>query len=223
MHTKEDGFEPFIEYSAEELIDKAAEANFDVIAITHHMAVYFPKHLSDYAKKKGILLIPGTEAMVEGNEVLVLGKTKVKSHMTFSELKELHDSGALVIAPHPYYPKKECLMWNLKKHKDLFDAIEYCHFYMGWFTNMFNRMAIRASKKLGKPMVGTSDVHNMYQFNNTYTLVDAEKNIESVFSAVRKGKVEVVTNPLSTTKLLKHIWSMLTVNVERGRKRFKNN
>ena len=167
--------------------------------------------------------MPGTEAMVEGKEVLVIGKEKVTSHMSFSELKKLHDAGALVIAPHPYYPRKECLLGKLEKYINLFDAIEYCHFYADWFTNTFNRKAVRASKRFKKPLVGTSDAHNMYQFNNTYTLVDAKKNMKSIFSAVKKGKVKVVTKPLSIVNLIRHLFHMATNNITRRRKRFKNN
>ncbi|MEW5901776.1 MAG: PHP-associated domain-containing protein, partial [Acidobacteriota bacterium] len=48
-----------------------------------------------------------------------------------------------------------------------------------------------------KPLVGSSDCHNIWQVGYTFTLVEAEKDIPSILAAVKEGKVEVATSPLS--------------------------
>ena len=58
IHTKEDPHDN-IGYSAKQLIDHAAKLNFDVISITNHDTSSYTEELAEYAKLKGILLIPG--------------------------------------------------------------------------------------------------------------------------------------------------------------------
>ena len=62
-------------HSAKELIDKAKELNFDVLAITCHHKVTHTSELENYAKDKGILLIPGTELSIENKDVLIYNVT----------------------------------------------------------------------------------------------------------------------------------------------------
>jgi hypothetical protein len=49
--------------------------------------------------------------------------------------------------------------------------------------------------------VGTSDAHFLAQLGTTYSLISAQKDLESVFSAIRQGKVEVVSRPLSSFQM----------------------
>jgi predicted metal-dependent phosphoesterase TrpH len=205
MHSKEDKHDIAIKYGARGLIDHAAKLGFKVLAITHHQNIFYPKSLKDYAKQKGILLLPGGEMMVEGREVLVIGKENVKPHLTFAELEKLHDNGALVIAPHPFYPKKSCLHEQLAKHIDCFDGIEFSHFYTGGFTNLYNKQALKVAEQFSKPMIGTSDCHQLYQMGTTFTLVDAKPTISSVIEAVKQGRVKLSTKPISYTYMARHI------------------
>src|SRR2546427_6673114 len=69
LHTRER--ESFIAYDARELIDGAAHAGFQVLSITNHNTVTFSRDLQAYAQERGILLIPGIEATIEGKHVLL--------------------------------------------------------------------------------------------------------------------------------------------------------
>ena len=101
----------------------------------------------------------------------------------------------LVIAPHPYYPKGICLRSRLERNIDLFDAVELSFFYAGKID--FNKRAVRVAAQHGIPLVGSSDCHTLCDLGLTYTLIESEKNVESVVSAVRDGKSQVVTQPLA--------------------------
>lgn len=199
LHTSEDPYHGFIQYTAKELIECMADLGYDVIAITNHGTVTYCEELAEFAKEKGILLIPGSEIVIEKKEVIVLNVRDTEGIKKFSDLENLKD--ALVIAPHPFYPKRRCLRKKLIKHISLFDAIEFCYYKN--FMNPFNKKAIRTAYEYNKTIMGVSDAHVLLQLNHTYSLIDSEKDVLSIIGAVKQGKVEVVTNPLSYFKLVK--------------------
>ena len=200
MHSSEDKRD-FITYSAKELINAASEKKFDVLALTNHDTFTYSGELSDYAAGKGILLVPGIESTIEGRHVVILNpRQDVDAVRTFEDLREYRKNHPeiFVIAPHPYYPslRKTSLRSDLLKNIELFDGIEYCHYYTKIF-NRFNSMACKAAANHGKPVVGTSDSHHLFQLGKTYSLIDAERNIDSVISALRSNRIRIVSRPLS--------------------------
>lgn len=68
-HTREG--EAFIAWQARDLIDRAAREGFQVLSITNHDRLTFSQELAAYARERGILLIPGVEATLEGRHVLL--------------------------------------------------------------------------------------------------------------------------------------------------------
>jgi hypothetical protein len=85
------------------------------------------------------------------------------------------------------------------KYLNLFDALEYCHFYSPMIN--FNQRALEVCQSFGFPLVGNSDAHFLSQLGTTYSLIYAEKNLESIFTAIRRNKVEVVSRPLRTLEM----------------------
>ncbi|MCK4425857.1 MAG: PHP domain-containing protein, partial [Deltaproteobacteria bacterium] len=65
IHTSEDP-EDLILYSATELIDMAHRLAYAVLAITNHSCVTYSEYLRDYARERGIVLIPCMEATIQG-------------------------------------------------------------------------------------------------------------------------------------------------------------
>jgi len=211
IHTSEDPQDLRIKYSAKEFISQASKLGFNILSITNHNVVTYSTELSEYAKNHGILLIPGIEAVIKGKEILLININKeAESIKTFSQLREYkkRNPDILIIAPHPFYPKTKCLRQDLIKNIDLFDGIEYSHCY-GRFFNPFNRKASALSVKYNKPLVGTSDSHNLFQFNKTYTLVKAKMNTKSVVKAIRTNKIEIKTKPLSYLNIAGIMYLML--------------
>jgi predicted metal-dependent phosphoesterase TrpH len=117
----------------------------------------------------------------------------------FSSLADLDRVSCLVIAPHPFYPGSRSLNGFMEKYCKMFDALEFCHFYHRFLN--FNRRTLELSRVSGLPLLGTSDAHFLEQLGTTYSLIYAQKDMESVFSAIRQGKIELVTKPLSLFKL----------------------
>ncbi len=179
-----------------QLIDMAVEQNFDAIAITHHGVRYSDTELFEYARQKGLLLIAGVETCIHKKHVLLVNFSTKKFILTYHDLAKYKNENVLVIAPHPFYLISECVGSDLIQHRDCFDAVEYCHYYYKLFNP--NRKAVRTARKLGLPIVGNSDTHREFQFGKTYSYVDAEeKTIPAIISAIKQGKIEYVSHPLS--------------------------
>lgn len=205
IHTREDPHD-FIRYTAVELLEEAARQGFDVIALTCHNKRIHSDELARQAEALGILLIPGVEAAIEGRHTLLLDlpyqRWSVRSFAHVRELRSRH--GGLVIAPHPFFPAPKCLNGKLRENLDLFDAIEFSHFYTQ--TLDFNRKAVEYARRMELPLVGTSDCHRLWQLGQTYTLVEAdERSVAAVFAAIRAGRVQVVTAPLKPLERLREL------------------
>jgi len=215
MHTREDPQDHrFVTHSAEELIDHAAKEGFEVLSITAHNKIHYSPYLRDYAAQRGILLIPGVEVSIEGKHVLLINYLGTVEFKSLADLKKVKSPEVLIMAAHPFFPGFTTLKERLTAHIDLFDAIEYCHFYHRWFN--FNRRAVALSKAHNKPLVGTSDAHFLMQMGHTYTVVNVNrKTAKAVVEAIKAGNIQVVSKPLSLrtilTLLSKFRLSLLTI------------
>lgn len=218
IHTGEDHYDK-IKYSSKELINHAAKLGFEVLAITNHHKIHYNKVLDDYAKKKGILLIPSVETHINGKEVLLLNVKKLGRVKDFSDLERLRKENVVVIAPHAFYPRFSCLGKELLRNIRHFDGIEYCHFYLPFLN--FNKKAVKVAKKYNKTLVGTSDMHTLFQMGHTYSLIDCDKNIDSVLEAIRKGKVQLKTRMLPMTDFLRVSLFIILSGVIRRVKKIK--
>lgn len=197
IHTREDPHDP-LEWTAVQAIDLAKKQGFDVIAITLHEGVLLRTTYS-YAKKQGILLIPGTEMVIEGKHVLCynFGK-KILKIKTFKQLSLLKNKNNLVIAPHPFYPFKHSLREKFWQNKKAFDAVEHARVYLKWLNP--NKKAYQTKM----PLVGNSDAHAPFMLGQTYSLIESEKTTADVIAAIKKGRVKPVTKPLTLLEFAKN-------------------
>ena len=198
IHTQEDPKDR-IRYTARELIDYASHRGFDVLAITNHNVVTYSRGLREYAHSRGILLIPGIEVSVEGKHVIVLNREDFDPSQTktLEDIRQYRRNDSLIIAPHPYFPILQGLRSSLDKAIDIFDAIEYTHFYFKRIN--FNRKAEQKATSFNLPLVGVSDAHFLRQVGTTYSLIEAEKNTQSVIHAIKKKRIEIISSPMRFT------------------------
>jgi predicted metal-dependent phosphoesterase TrpH len=104
-----------------------------------------------------------------------------------------------VVAPHACYPVPSALgLDRLDRHADVIDALEVNAMYTRLLD--FNRRAIAWAREHGKPLVGNSDLHLLAQMGTTYSLVDAAPEPDAICEAVRGGRVEVKSSPLTELK-----------------------
>lgn len=192
-HTADDPFD-IIAYSAETLIDEAAEAGVEVLAITCHEFNAYSAYLSHYAHRRGVLLVPGMEKFVSSKHVVILNPhaDHQQAH-TFDDLRNVGRLDAAFVAPHPYYPSPNSLLGDLERNIDLFDAIEWSSLYLRSLNP--NRKAARAARAHGLPLLGTSDTHVLPYEDTTFSWIEAEPCIEGIIEAIRAGRVTVETRP----------------------------
>lgn len=208
MHTSDDPADR-IPHTAIQLVRRAAELEFDAIAITLHDLQIDSPALDRAARDMGLVLLPGVERTVEGRHVLLINfpaDARAATAEQLADLKRQHPAG-LVIAPHPFYPLPNCPRPLLARHADLFDAIEFNGCYASVLN--FNKKAERWARQRGKPLVGCSDAHRLHLLGMTYSLVDAEgRDADAICAAVKRGAVQVRTRPLSATGLVTYLARM---------------
>ncbi len=211
IHTAEDPND-YIPYSSYQLIDKASQKGFDALAITNHNAVFYNAEIAQYAEKKGILLIPGMEATFSDAHVLILNPDFDinPEGRSLQELPGIKKEDNLLIAPHPFYRKFKSLGSDLVTYIDLFDAIEFAQYYNSLIN--FNKKAIDIASEYNKPLIATSDCHFIWQFGDTYSLIEANKDIPSIIEAVKSGHVEIVAKPISLATMAR----VMTTFILRG-------
>jgi predicted metal-dependent phosphoesterase TrpH len=203
LHCKGDPLDGFLRVSPRKLIDVAAEKGFGVISITYHDAMLDDPKLRAYAKKKGIILIPGIEKIIQNKDVLLynFSQKELDKIDTLEDLKRIKKAHHLVVAPHPFFPvydiKRFCIRTVgsvLHKYVDVFDAVEFTAKYTKLVS--FNRKAVRFAKKHNIPLIANSDSHDLRNFGDHYSLIDSKKSRDSVIRAIKKGRIRIVSRPL---------------------------
>jgi predicted metal-dependent phosphoesterase TrpH len=210
VHTAEDP-EDLVCYRATELINRAQNLGYAVLAVTNHNRVTYNAYLRDYARERGIVLLPGVEATIQGRHVLLYNLAFGDvDRSNLAALARVRSPESLIIAPHPFYPSPVSLRGLLRRHLSIFDAVEYCHFYTSSMD--FNSSARSLAARHGLPLIGTSDAHQRAQLHTTYSIIDAEPKPEAVIEAIKAGRVRVVTSPLRLSFLFQVKAKMLWRN-----------
>jgi predicted metal-dependent phosphoesterase TrpH len=186
-----------IRYTSEQLIRRAADLKYHILAITCHNVDIWTQALSDYAKNLGITLIPGMEVSAERTRHILAYNfhTRAENLNTLKKIKDRRSEDTLVIAPHPFFPGHSCLHELLEENPDVFDAVEYSGFQIRGFN--FNKRGLDFVRRTGKPMVGCGDIHTLWQLNRTFTWIYAEPEVLSIIQAIKQGQVRYETSPLS--------------------------
>ena len=101
LHSREDPLDN-IPHDAFELVGRAAQLGFDALALTLHDRQLIDRRVFDYARARGVVLIPGIERTIQGRHVLLINFSKAAEDVvTFDDVAKLKTTGnGLVIAPH---------------------------------------------------------------------------------------------------------------------------
>src|SRR5499427_2046563 len=107
IHTLDDP-KDVIDYSAHQLLERAKQLGFGVLAITLHDAVFDRQEVFADAAAMGILLIPAVEVRLLGADVIVLNVTaeEIAQLRNFDDLRRLRarrGNSIFTIVPHPFY------------------------------------------------------------------------------------------------------------------------
>lgn len=224
IHTLDDPLDA-LDYSAHELLERARSLGFRVLAITLHDAVFDRPEVFADAASMGILLIPAAEMRLEGADVILLNVTaaEVEDLRTFAGLAALRarrGPSLFTIAPHPFYVLGGSIGEKLADWIDCFDAIELCHFWTRLLNP--NRRAVEMAERFGKPLIATSDAHQLHAFGSNYTSIPrpAQLTVENVIEALRRGPLRLTNPPCSFVDLISTIYFVFIVHPWRMKKRF---
>ncbi len=210
IHTLDDP-KDVIDYSAYQLLERARDLGFGVLAITLHDAVFDRPEVFADAEKMGILLIPAAEVRLQGADVIVLNVTpdEIAWLKNFDDLRRLRARRGLsmfTIAPHPFYILGGSIGSRLFDEMDCFDAIEQCHFHNPLLNP--NRRAKKVARTHGKPMIATSDAHRLHAFGRHYTSIPRPRELtaENVFDALRTGPMRLTSPAASIVDVFSAIY-----------------
>ncbi len=191
FHSNDDPVDTFIDYSVYQAIEEAVRLGYGILALTCHQKFAYKKEYGEYARQRGLLLVPGIEKNVEGGHVILLNcGPEAEKIKTFADLKAYRQQKKylFVLAPHPFFGPLS-LGKNLIKHIDLFDGIE-CSWFASRFYNR-NKKAAKVAEFFQKPYIATSDTHNIRYLEKAYCWVNAKSACwEDVCAALKQGKVE---------------------------------
>jgi hypothetical protein len=190
-----------ISHSTRQLVDRAADLGYGALAVTLHNRYFDPAADAGYARERGIVLLRGIEQTISRRHILLINFPPACADVrTFDDIARLRQRfpDGLVVAPHPFYPIRSALGRALVDRPALFDAVEINAMYTRAVD--FNRRAASWARAHGKPLVGNTDLHLLEQMGTTWSLVDAEPHPDAICAAIRAGRVEVKTAPLSTVR-----------------------
>lgn len=198
-----------LDYSARELVDACVQHGVDVLAITPHREVFDEPDAVAYARSRKVLLIPGVEKMVEGRELVLLNvrPDEIPPEMDRASLEKLRrDKGEslFVLAPHPFYPRDSCVGPVLDNFAALVDAVEWCHLFLPFYNP--NRRAANWAEANGRPVVATSDTHDLALFARNHAEVEADSlDTMPVFRALRAGRIRNRHRPYRFSELAQYL------------------
>lgn len=207
IHTHDDPKDQ-LDYSARELLGRAGRLGFKVLAITLHDEVFDRPEIFAAAQRLGILLITSAEMRIEGADIVMLNvkADEVGGLRSFADVRKLRaarGTSLFTFAPHPFYVLGGSIGRRLNREIDCFDAIELCHFHKGAFNP--NRRAARVAARFGRPLIATSDAHQLEAFGQHYTLIPAPSSLtpEAVFERLREGPLRPVSPAATLPDMMK--------------------
>jgi predicted metal-dependent phosphoesterase TrpH len=204
-HTSDDPGDR-IPHDAHALLAHAARFGYGAIAITLHNRWFDPAPLRAEAASLGIVLISGIEKTIDGKHLLLINVPRAAGDVrSFDDVRELKRdvAGALVVAPHAFYPISSALGPHLDSLTDVVDALEVNAMYTRGLD--YNRKARDWAQAHGKTLVGNTDLHRLDQIGTTWSEVDAPADGDAICAAIRDGRVVVRSRPISWSRA---VWTM---------------
>ena len=190
----------------DDILKVAKNNNIDIIAISDHNTVDGTVEVIQKTRNTDILAIPSIEVSSSEGHILGFGcEENVPRDLPPQETIDLiHDLGGHAIIPHPYCFYRHGLLHNTDNKNLKIDAIETknARFIIGYC----NSKAKKLSKSEQIPELGASDAHYYKFVGDCYSLVECEKDIDSVLKAIKKGNTKACGKGTSNILLSKYLF-----------------
>ncbi len=211
-----------LNYTAKRAVDAAVENGVSVLAITWHRRIFDQPEIIDYARQKGLLLIPGVEAEIRRSHLLVLnvqpGDFRNPANITWDDVRALKKvkPNIFVIAPHPYYLLPSCLgTRKMNAGVDCIDAVEWCYLHLPLLPFSFtpNGLAEKWARQNSKRMIGTSDAHRDYNIGRFGSFIETDAEIpktpEAFFHQLRSDTIVFDREAISLARLFRTVFDFI--------------
>ena len=189
----------------DDILKTAQSRNIDIIAISDHNTVDGTSEVLRKTKNTDILAIPSIEISSSLGHILGFGcEENIPRDLSPEDtIDRIHDLGGLAIVPHPYCFYRHGLLHKTDYKNLKIDAIEVknARFIAGYCNNKAKNL----SKKENIPGLGASDAHYYKFVGDCFSLIDCEKDIDSVMKAIVKNNVEAHGTGTSNILLSKYL------------------
>lgn len=175
--------------SIEEIIEKAIERKLDAVAITDHNSYEGCLQIKQIELPKNLIIIPGIELRTKEGDILLLNTMHrfEKGLSLFKVLEVAQKFRIITIAPHPFAITQPGIKDFIKLEE--INAVEVIN--GGDFFGRANYKALKAAQGYKKIGIACSDAHSADDVGNVYTLVEAERSIDSILSSIIGGKIKI--------------------------------
>ena len=162
----------------EEVLQKSRENKLDFIAITDHNQVKGAFEAKKLGSKFDVNVIVGEEIKTSSDTDIIglfLDKRIQPGLPEDKVIKEVHDQGGLVIAPHPFSFYRGGIGDRISDYD-----IDYVEIYNGLSMFWENRRAYKFSEKLNIPGIAGSDAHRPREIGIAYSIFREKRDIKNL-------------------------------------------
>jgi predicted metal-dependent phosphoesterase TrpH len=167
------------------LVHYSKKSGLNAVAVTDHN---YLDGAYKIAKETDFLIIPGMEVSSSDGHIVALNVPELipRGYSAAETVDKIHAAGGVAIACHPYVYGKGCLK---DKVSSSFDAVEVLNARAFPFKRSVKK-AEETAKKLGLPRVAGTDAHYGPQIGYSYTMIEAEPNVEAIVKAIVEGRCQ---------------------------------
>jgi predicted metal-dependent phosphoesterase TrpH len=164
----------------EQVLEAAAVAGLDAVAVTDHDTVEASLRASELAPDHGLLAVPGVEVSTGDGHLLALGVNEAlePGRPLAETAAEVRDRGGVAIVPHPFQRSRHGAAAGAIANVDAVETYN-AHTLVG----LRNRQAARFADRRGYPVTGGSDAHNPTLVGRAYTELVVEADADDPLAA----------------------------------------
>ncbi len=179
-----------------DLIQEAKRIGLDGICLTDHNYLWSRESVEELRQRHGFLVLRGNEITTDQGDMLVFGLDRdIKGIIQLKELaEEVHASGGLIIAAHPFrgfltFGVGQLGLTSKKAaERPLFRSVDGVEVLNGKVTREENSFASEVAAALGLPVTGGSDAHEVSEVGTYATrFPTAIQNEEDLIMALKAG------------------------------------
>ncbi|MFC6824071.1 CehA/McbA family metallohydrolase [Halopelagius fulvigenes] len=182
------------ETPVEAILERAAAAGLDAVAVTDHDAIGESLRAAELAPAYGLVGVPGVEVSTAEGHLLALGVEAVpETGLSLAETsRRVADAGGVSVVPHPFQRSRHGARRRAIDAASV-NAVEVYNAHT--LTGLRNGQARSYADARGMPGVGGSDAHGPALVGRAYTVVGVprgrEADPEAVLDAVAAGRTAV--------------------------------